>query len=379
MKTTLSLAAIIIILGLAVLFIKPQNKSRVANPSTPNEAASASLAPNDIPAFTEVAINLDTPWALVFLPDKSLLITEREGQVLKIDSNGKLDKTFNQKIINAVEVGEGGLLGMTIHPKFETNHYVYLYYTYNSSGDDVLNRVVRMTLMDNKLKDEKIILDKIPGAANHDGGRIKFGPDNYLYIGTGDAQEPSQAQNTKSLAGKILRVTDDGKPAPGNPFGNEVYSYGHRNVQGLAWDPTGRLWATEHGRSGIQTGFDEVNLIEKGKNYGWPFVEGDKTQPGMQNPIRHSGATIVWAPSGMAYLNDSLYFGGLRGQALYKVPFKDNNVIAVIEYLSGKFGRLRDVVVGPDGMLYVTTSNLDGRGAPTATDDKIIRINPAKL
>jgi glucose/arabinose dehydrogenase len=124
---------------------------------------------------------------------------------------------------------------------------------------------------------------------------------------------------------------------------------------------------------------DEINLIEKGKNYGWPFVEGDKTQPGMQNPIRQSGAPIVWAPSGMAYLNDSLYFGGLRGQALYKVPFKDNNVIAVIEYLSGKFGRLRDVVVGPDGMLYVTTSNLDGRGAPTATDDKIIRINPAKL
>lgn len=379
MKTILSLGAIIIILVIAVVLIKPQKKAELPPPSTPNATSSASLDPKNLPDFTDIAINLDTPWGLVFLPDNSMLVTEREGKILRIDKNHKLDETFNEKLMNVVEIGEGGLLGIALHPQFSQNRFVYLYYTYNSKGDDTLNRVVRMTYTENRLVNEEIILDKIPGAVNHNGGRIKFGPDNYLYVGTGDAQEPSQAQDTKTLGGKILRITDEGAPAPGNPFGNEVYTYGHRNVQGLAWDNLGRLWATEHGRSGIETGFDEVNLIEKGKNYGWPVIEGDETKPGMQRPVRHSGATIVWAPSGMAYLNDSLYFGGLKGQALYKVPFKDNAVIAVIEYVSGKFGRLRDVVAGPDGMLYVTTSNRDGRGTPNATDDKIIRVNPQKL
>ena len=236
-----------------------------------------------------------------------------------------------------------------------------------------------MTYTDNKLQAEKIIVDNIPGASNHNGGRIKFGPDNYLYIGTGDAQNPSQAQNVKTLGGKILRVTDEGKPAPGNPFNNEVYSYGHRNVQGLTWDKNGRLWTTEHGRSGIQSGYDEINLIERGKNYGWPDIEGDKTKAGMQTPKKHSGATSTWAPSGIAFLNNSLFFGGLRGQTLYEAVIQDDRIVDFKEHLSGKYGRLRDVIVGPDGMLYVTTSNRDGRGTPNATDDKVIRINPAKL
>ncbi len=384
MKNIIILAGIIIILGTAVIFIQPQKKDTARTPSTPSQntqtaTASATQKPDDIPAETTIVENLDTPWGLVFLPDKTLLITERRGTVQKIDSNGNLDSNFATKIQQVKEIGEGGLLGITIHPDFSTNHFVYLYYTYSTSGDDTLNRVVRMTYTDNKLQAEKIIVDNIPGASNHNGGRIKFGPDNYLYIGTGDAQNPSQAQNTKTLGGKILRVTDEGKPAPGNPFNNEVYSYGHRNVQGLTWDKNGRLWTTEHGRSGIQSGYDEINLIEKGKNYGWPDIEGDKTKAGMQSPKKHSGATSTWAPSGIAFLNNSLFFGGLRGQTLYEAVIQDDRIVDFKEHLSGKYGRLRDVIVGPDGMLYVTTSNRDGRGTPNATDDKVIRINPAKL
>lgn len=332
-----------------------------------------------IPATTVIVGNLDTPWGLAFLPDKSLLITERAGTIRRVDNNGVLDPTFAEKIQSVHEIGEGGLLGITAHPDFAKNHYVYFYYTYSSQGDDTLNRVVRMTLADNKLTDEKIILDNIPGASNHNGGRTKFGSDNYLYIGTGDAQEPSQAQNTKTLGGKILRVTDEGKPAPGNPFNNEVYSYGHRNVQGLAWDNAGNLWATEHGRSGIQSGYDELNRIESGKNYGWPDIEGDETASGIESPKKHSGATNTWAPAGMAYINNSFFFGGLRGQTLYEATIDNATVTSFKEHFVSEYGRLRDVVTGLDNMLYITTSNRDGRGSPDDTDDKVIRINPAKL
>ncbi len=384
MKSIIILAGIIIILGVAVIYIRPQKDEVVRTPSTPSQiiqtlTAPVTQKPNDIPAETIIVENLDTPWGLVFLPDKTIFVTERPGTVQKIDSSGILDSTFTAKIQNVNEIGEGGLLGITIHPDFSKNHYVYLYYTYSSSGDDTLNRVVRMTYTDNKLQDEKIILDKIPGASNHNGGRIKFGPDNYLYIGTGDAQNPSQAQNTKTLGGKILRVTDEGKPAPGNPFNNEVFSYGHRNVQGLAWDTSGSLWATEHGRSGIQSGYDELNLIEKGKNYGWPDIEGSETRAGMETPKKHSGSDKTWAPSGIAVYDGALFFGGLRGQALYETDIEQAALSQIEEHFTGQYGRIRDVVTAPDGMIYITTSNRDGRGTPDSTDDKVIRINPEKL
>jgi glucose/arabinose dehydrogenase len=228
-----------------------------------------------------------------------------------------------------------------------------------------------MVYKNNELISEEIIVDKIPGASNHDGGRIKFGPDKMLYIGTGDAQEPSRSQDTNSLAGKILRVSEEGKV--------EVYSYGHRNVQGLTWDTNGTMYSTEHGRSGVQSGFDELNLVKQGKNYGWPDSEGDKTLPGTVGPIKHSGATNTWAPSGMAYLSGSIFFGGLRGQALYEAVLNGNKVSQVKEHFKGLYGRIRDVVVGPDNMVYFTTSNRDGRGNPTNEDDRIIRVNPAQL
>lgn len=332
------------------------------------------------PRLATVASNLEVPWALVFLPaspqggpDKSILFTERVGRVRLIDAMGKLLPDPIATIDDVKQSGEGGLLGIAIHPNFSTNHFVYLYYTYGTNGDETLNRVVRFKFENNTLSNKTIIVDKIPGALFHDGGRIKFGPDGFLYITAGDSQNPSLAQNTKSLAGKILRVTDEGKPAPGNPFKSEVYSYGHRNPQGLAWDENGRLWETEHGASAL----DEINIIEKGKNYGWPEIAGNQTKKGMETPIINSGSD-TWAPSGAAYLKGSIFFGGLRGQALYQAVINGNSV-AVKEFLKGEVGRVREVVVGPDNLLYITTNNRDGRGIPDDDDDEIIRVNPQKL
>jgi glucose/arabinose dehydrogenase len=328
--------------------------------------------------MTVLTQGMDTPWALAFLPDGGILVTERAGRVRLIEKTGALSSVPVVTLSQVVEIGEGGLLGIVLHPDFVQNKYVYLYYTYSSQNGDTLNRVVRMKYTDKKLVDEEVIVDAIPGNSNHNGGRIKFGPDGFLYIGTGDAQNPSQAQDTHSLGGKILRVTDTGKIPPGNPFDNRVYSYGHRNVQGLAWDSSGNLWATEHGRSGALSGLDELNLIQEGKNYGWPVIQGNETKQGMETAKKNSGNT-TWAPSGAAFVGNSLFFAGLRGQALYEAVISHELVVDVKEHLKGEVGRIREVLLGPDGMLYITTSNLDGRGQPHQGDDNVIRVNPKGL
>lgn len=375
--TILIVLLIVLILGFAVYqlswFFFP------AAPTNSSNSVSDKPLPTtlDIPEVTVIADNLDTPWAIAFLPDTSMLVTERPGRVRRITADGTLQSEPVATISEVKEIGEGGLLGITLHPDFANNHFVYIYYTYSANGNDTQNRVVRMTYEQNKLTKPRIIVDAIPGASNHNGGRIKFGPDHFLYIATGDAENPSQAQNTQSLAGKILRATDTGQAAPGNPFNNRVYSYGHRNVQGLAWDASGQLWATEHGRSGALSGLDEINKIQKGANYGWPTIQGNETRNNMESPYRNSGNT-TWAPSGLAFLDGSLYFGGLRGQSLYRLNLTDSNN-QVEPFLTGEFGRVRDVVLGPDTMLYITTSNRDGRGNPVSSDDRVIRINPQKL
>lgn len=351
-----------------------QKKDRLSERSV--SRSQSQLPQNNSPRVTIIARNLDTPWSIVFLPDKTTLITERPGRVRLINTKGELEKVPVLEHRSVREIGEGGLLGMALHPQFLSNNYVYLYYTYTGSNDSTFNRVVRMIYKNKQLTDERIIVDGIPGAPNHNGGRIKFGPDSLLYITTGDAQNPSQAQDTDSLAGKILRVTDEGNPAPGNPFSNLVYSYGHRNAQGLAWDSAGQFWATEHGRSGIRSGLDEVNRIEKGKNYGWPIIQGDETQTGMETAVLNSGST-TWAPAGLAFFGTRLFFGGLRGQTVYEVNTK--NGLSLKEHFEGEFGRIRDVVVGPDNFLYITTSNKDSRGTPQEGDDKIIRIDPKQI
>ncbi len=216
----------------------------------------------------------------------------------------------------------------------------------------------------------------IKGSVNHDGGRIAFGPDGYLYITTGDAENSHLAQNKNSLNGKILRIKDDGSIPSDNPFGNAVYSMGHRNPQGLAWDKDGTLWETEHGPSGIQTGYDEINIITKGANYGWPEIRGEQTKEGFVSPVIQSGSKDTWAPSGMKYWNGSLFFSGLRGEALYEAKISKENKLNLITHFKQRFGRIRAVVLGADGFIYLSTSNRDGRGQVREGDDKIIKINP---
>lgn len=345
-----------------------------AAPKLSAAPAQDTSAPTKPPATIDViANNLEIPWELAFLPDGSMLVTERPGRLLKIG----LDK---QTIpINGVQhVGEGGLLGLALHPDFADNHLIYLYLT-TKTGSGLTNRVERYQLEGIALSNRTVIIENIPGAQYHDGGRLAFGPDGKLYITTGDAGTESNAQNKDSLAGKILRLNDDGTVPSDNPFGTAVYSYGHRNPQGLAWDNAGNLWATEHGRSGVLSGYDEVNRIEPGANYGWPDIQGDETRASMETPKVNSGTDETWAPSGTTFWDGHLLFAGLRGQALYDATVDGINVTAVVAHFADQFGRLRTVHIGPDGNIYVLTNNRDGRGTPQANDDKIIRINPALL
>lgn len=379
--------AVIVIFAAGVYYFYPTLYGIIPNnPNTPKlntlqEFQNDKTSPPDIPVETIVAQGLNTPWAIAFLPNGDMLVTERQGTVRLVGANGNLQNEPVARIAGAKEQGEGGLLGLALHPDFVKNNLVYFYYTYSSDGENTLNRVVRMKYENEKLTDEQIVIDKIPGASNHNGGRIKFGPDKYLYITTGDAQEPSLAQDKNSLAGKILRVTDEGKPASGNPFGNLVYSYGHRNPQGIAWDENGNFWETEHGPSGgsLGTGNDEINFIDNGKNYGWPEIQGDQTREGMVMPIKNSTPQVAWAPAGAAFTGNSFFFGGLRGQTLYEAIIENNQITDFKEHFKGKYGRIREVILGPDNMLYITTSNRDGRGIPKPEDDRIIKINPAKL
>lgn len=298
-----------------------------------------------------IAEGLSWPWELVFLPDGGILLTERPGNLLLI-RNGE-----ERILIDGVRhVGEGGLLGMALHPEFEQNGWLYLYITYEVPGQ-VLNRVERYVFRDNHLSERFVIVEDILGSSIHDGGRIKFGPDGKLYITTGDAGIPEISQNLESLNGKILRLNDDGSIPDDNPFGNSVWSTGHRNAQGLAWDSHGRLWSTEHGPSGSETGNDEVNLIESGKNYGWPLLRGMQTREGFTPPVIESGRNDTWAPSGAVIVDDVLYFAGLRGAAIYRVPVDGMGMDTFEVLFKDEFGRIRNVVVSPEGQLWIMTSN----------------------
>jgi glucose/arabinose dehydrogenase len=339
-------------------------------PSAPAPTPKAE-APKGEEGIVIAAHDLDIPWELVFLPDGGMLVTERPGRLRKLGPDG-----FVIEIKGIKHVGEGGLLGLALHPKFAESGMLYLYQT-TSTKLGTRNRIVRYRLDGERLVDGTTIIEGIPGASNHDGGRIVFGPDGKLWAGTGDAGNADLAQDTKSLAGKILRLNDDGTIPDDNPFGNAVWSYGHRNVQGLAFDEGGRLWATEHGPSGAGTGYDELNFIEKGKNYGWPIIKGDEAKEGMIMPIIHSGSKDTWAPSGVTTVGRSILFAGLRGEAIFEVRFEGGP--RLIEHFRGVYGRLRSVSVGPDGLIYVLTNNTDGRGTPRTGDDKILRMRPAEL
>ncbi len=320
-----------------------------------------------------VAENLTIPWEVLFLPDSELLVTERPGRVVLLKRGVEL------AVDGVHHTGEGGLLGAALHPDFTDNNYLYLYQTTQDEAG-LRNRIVRYTLVSESLTFDRVIVDDLPGARYHDGGRIVFGPDGYLYATVGDATTPKEAAEADSLEGTLIRITDEGKPAPDNPYGTMVYSYGHRNAQGLAWDSDGRLWSSEHGRSVGGSGFDEINLIVAGGNYGWPDSQGDLVAEGTEAPARHSTADVTWAPGGLAYLNGSLYMPGLRGETLYEAVLSGATIIEWREHFVGEYGRLRTVQVGPDGMLYVTTSNRDGRkDNPALNDDRLLRIDPSRF
>ncbi|WP_249714405.1 PQQ-dependent sugar dehydrogenase [Rhizomonospora bruguierae] len=338
----------------------------VTGPTTTAPAPATSAARPAPGPPSVIATGLEVPWEVAFLPDGAALVTERDsGRILRVEApagGGQARVSEVRRIRPSVHRGEGGLMGLAVSPGYATDKTIFIYYT---TGDD--NRIARLTLGG----EPQPIVTGIPAAANHNGGRLAFGPDGYLYASTGDAADRARAQEPGNLGGKILRMTPDGRPAPGNPFGTLVWSYGHRNVQGLAWDRAGHLYATEFG----QNTWDEINLIERGGNYGWPAVEGRAGNPRYMDPVAqwHTGEASC---SGAAVVGDVLVAACLRGERLWAMDLKPGGGLAgqPRALLHGDYGRLRAAVVAPDGALWVTTSNRDGRGSPSAADDRIIRV-----
>jgi glucose/arabinose dehydrogenase len=330
---------------------------------------------------------LQVPWSIVWAPDGRMIFTERNGRV-RVFENGELKPEPLFVVPDVESSGESGLMSVALHPQFATNQQLYLSYAY--SGNRV--RVVRYRVTPQGLTDRKVIIEDIPAAQFHAGCRIRFGPDGKLYITTGDATKRDLAQKLDSLAGKTLRLNDDGSISSDNPFVGqqnaraEIWSYGHRNAQGMDWQPGSNLmFQTEHGPSGFDGpgGGDEVNIVEKGKNYGWPLVHHKESRAGLESPLLEY--TPACAPaSGMFYRGSAIaefkgnfFFGCLKGERLIRVTLDGRRVVSQ-EDLVNKYGRIREVAEGPDGFIYFSTSNRDGRGTPTQDDDRILRLVPSK-
>jgi len=334
------------------------------SPSAPPSAAAP--APTFRPGTPQVLVRgLAAPWGLAFLPGGDALVSERDSaRLLRVRRDGSVQPLGAVPGVDAS--GEGGLLGIAVRSSFDTDRLVYAYYT--SPGD---NRIVRFPLIGDRLGPQQVLVTGIPVSGIHNGGRLVFGPDGMLYAGTGDASERGRSQDLGSLGGKVLRMMPDGKPPADNPVrGSLVFSRGHRNVQGLAFDPVGRLFASEFG----QNRFDEVNAIVAGGNYGWPEVEGAGGEPRFRDPLV-TWATDEASPSGAAIAGGALYVAALKGERLWRIPLDGRGGLGRPEALFvGRFGRLRHVALASDGSLWVLTSNRDGRGNPVADDDRILRI-----
>lgn len=335
------------------------------------------------------AKDLEIPWSLVFLNDGRALVSERPGRIRLIREGRVQELPYADMAV--AHTGEGGLMGLAVHPQFPGQPFIYAMHTYRKDGG-LYNRVVRLKDEGGRASFDRVIIDHIPGGRFHNGGRIAFGPDGMLHITTGETFDSDLAQDLSSLGGKILRVTPEGKIPSDNPFPDSpVYSYGHRNPQGLAWHPgTKRLYASEHGPSGefARFGHDEINLIVRGGNYGWPKVIGTGGKKPYTDPI------VVWnkatPPSGMTFcsgtrlthLKNDLFVATLRSTALIRIRLDSSGgkAVRIERWFAGDsgYGRLRDVVEGPDGALYILTNNRDGRGTPTPGDDRIYRIVPGQ-
>jgi aldose sugar dehydrogenase len=337
-----------------------------------------------------VATGLEVPWGFAFLPDGNLLFTERPGRV-RIIEGGKLRAEPVYKVADVEPSSESGLMDISLHPAFAQNKHVYLAYAYRGDGKQV--KVVRYKFDGKTFLEPKIIVENIPAAPNHAGTRARFGPDGKLYVTTGDSTDWNLAQKTDSLAGKTLRLNDDGSVPEDNPFTKdknyrpEIYSIGHRNAQGLAWSPEGLMFQTEHGPSGFEGkggGADEVNFVERGKNYGWAEIYGDLKKEGLVSPLlAYSPAcapasALVYNGAQFPAFKGNLFFGCLRGARIIRVLLNGSKVEAQENLLEGKFGRIREIGQGNDGLIYFSTSNRDGRGSAAKEDDRIMRIVPVK-
>jgi glucose/arabinose dehydrogenase len=337
-----------------------------------------------------VVENLQVPWSIVWAPDGRMIFTERPGRV-RVYENGKLRSEPLFVVPDVEPRGESGLMSIALHPQFGSNHLLYLSYAYNANGQQV--RVVRYRETSNGFTERKVIVENIPAAQFHAGCRLRFGPDGKLYITTGDATERELAQKLDSLAGKTLRLNDDGTVPNDNPFVGrpnarpEIWTYGNRNGQGIDFQPgTNLLWETEHGPSGFDGlgGGDEVNILEPGKNYGWPVIHHRATHEGMESPVLEY--TPACAPaSGMFYrgsqfpqFKNNFFFGCLVGTRIIRVVLNGRQVVSQENLLERKYGRIRDIAEGPDGFIYFSTSNRDGRGSPANDDDRILRLVPVK-
>ena len=334
---------------------------------------------------------LQVPWSIVFTPDGRVIFTERPGKV-RVVENGRLRDAPLATIDDVRAASESGLMSLALHPQFASNHLLYLAYAY-AVGDGQRVRVVRFRETGSALADRKLIIENIPAAQYHAGCRLRFGPDGKLYITTGDATERALAQQLDSLAGKTLRLNDDGSPPEDNPFMGqqnarpEIWSYGHRNAQGIDWHPgSGLQFQTEHGPSGFDGpgGGDEVNIVERGKNYGWPVIDHRESRSGMESPLLEYTPAVAPA-SGMFYrgsafpqFRGNFFFGCLKGETIIRVVLDGPRVLSQERLLENKFGRIRDVAEGPDGAIYFSTSNRDGRGSPASNDDRILRLVPVK-
>ena len=334
--------------------------------------------------------HLQVPWSIVWAPDGRMFFTERVGRI-SVYENGQLRPRSLFTVPDVEQSGESGLMSIALHPQYSTNRWLYLAYAYKGDGQQV--RVVRYKESQAGLTERTVIIESIPAAQFHAGCRLRFGPDSKLYITTGDATEKSLAQRLDSLAGKTLRLNDDGTIPSDNPFvgqqnaRGEIWSYGHRNSQGLDWHPeTNLMFQTEHGPSGFDgpEGGDEVNIVEKGKNYGWPTIHHSQTKAGMEGPLLEY--TPACAPASGTFYRGSVFsqfrgnffFGCLKGTRIIRVALDGRKVVSQENLLAEKYGRIRDIAEGPDGFLYFSTSNRDGRGSPARDDDRIIRLVPTK-
>ncbi|GIN23083.1 PQQ-dependent sugar dehydrogenase [Siminovitchia fordii] len=315
-----------------------------------------------------IAENLDVPWSIE-KNNNTYYLTERSGSIAKIE-NGEMERHSVELEKDLATAAEAGLLGFVLAPDFQESNLAYAYYTYvDSSGQ--FNRIITLHLEDNVWREESVLLDKIPSGDYHHGGRLKIGPDEKLYATAGDASESDKAQDLNSLGGKILRMNLDGTIPNDNPFSDSyVYSYGHRNPQGITWLPDGTLYTSEHGNSAN----DEINKIDPGQNYGWPIIEGIEEQDGMVSPLFTSGEDTTWAPSGIDNSNGKLYVAALRGSAILEFDLETGKYREVITGL----GRIRDVQI-EDNYLYFISNNSDGRGNPQENDDKLYRTSLSEL